>query len=125
VLADAARATALRESWRRSLLAAGATMGKTHEVGISFSNGRSRRSLVMISSASRLSIVAPSSLRIAAGYRVPAVILVRLLGWVEDVSGRGLVDLSLERLHHDQPERLRCVSLRSLLCGVYDEAATA
>ena len=56
MLADAARATALRESWRRSLLAAGATMGKTHEVGISFSTGRSRRSLVMISSASRLSI---------------------------------------------------------------------
>ena len=74
MLADAARATARRESWRRSLLAAGATIGKTHEVGISFSTGRSRRSLVMISSASRLSIVAPSSLRIAAGYRVPAVI---------------------------------------------------
>ena len=69
MLADAARATAPRESERRSLLAAGATMGKTHELGISFSNGRSRRSLVMISSASRLSIAAPSSLRIAAGYR--------------------------------------------------------
>ena len=80
MLADAARATALRESWRRSLLAAGATMGNTHEVGISFSTGRSRRSLVMISSASRLSIAAPSSLRIAAGYREPAVILVRLSG---------------------------------------------
>ena len=40
---------------------------------------RSRRSLVMISSASRLSIAAPSSLRIAAGYREPAVILVRLI----------------------------------------------
>jgi hypothetical protein len=97
MLADAARATAPRESERRSLLAAGATMGKTQEVGISFSNGRSRRSLLMISSASRLSIAARSSLRIAAGYRKPAVILVRLLGWVEDVSGRGLVDLSLER----------------------------
>ena len=72
MLADAARATALRESWRRSLLAAGATMGKTHEVGISFSTGRSRRSLVMITSASRLSIVAPSSPRIAAGYRAGA-----------------------------------------------------
>jgi hypothetical protein len=36
VLADAARATTLRESWHRSLLAAGATMGNTHEVGISF-----------------------------------------------------------------------------------------
>ena len=80
MLADAARATAPRESERRSLLAAGATMGKTHEVGISFSTARSRRSLVMISSASRLSIAAPTSLRIAAGYRKPAVILVRLLG---------------------------------------------
>ena len=94
MLADAARATALRESWRRSLLAAGATMGNTHEVGISFSTGRSRRSLVMISSASRLSIVAASSLRIAAGYRVPAVIWCDCWGWVEDVSGRGLVDVT-------------------------------
>ena len=92
MLADAARATALRESWHRSLLAAGATMGNTHEVGINFSTGRSRRSLVMISSASRLSIAAASSLRIAAEYR--ECDSGAIVGMVEDVSGRGLVDLT-------------------------------
>ena len=117
VLADTARATAPRESERRSLLAAGATMGKTHEVGISFSNGRSRRSLVMISSASRLSIAAPSSLRVAAGYREPAVILVRLLG-----VGRGaqvVVSSIPERERHR--ERLAVQSQDRVAVGAADD----
>ena len=70
--ADTARATAPRESERRSLLAPGATIGKTHEAGTSFSKGQARRSRTMISSASRLSIAAPSSLRIARAYREPS-----------------------------------------------------
>ena len=62
---DTATATATRESERRSLLAPGATIGTIHEAGTSFSKGQARCSRMMISPASRLSIAAPSSLRIA------------------------------------------------------------
>ena len=59
--ADAAIATAPPESERRSLLVRAPTIGKTHEAGPSFSIGQLRRSRMMISPASRLSIAAPSS----------------------------------------------------------------
>jgi len=70
--ANTATATALRKSERRSLLAAGTTIGTMHEAGKSFSKGQERRSRTMISSASRRSTAAPSSLRIAGAYGDPS-----------------------------------------------------
>jgi hypothetical protein len=70
--ADTTTATAPRESERRSLLAPGATIGTINGVGTSFSKGQARRSRIVIRSASRLSIAAPSSLRIAVAYAEPS-----------------------------------------------------
>ena len=61
-----------RESERRSLLAAGVTIGTIREAGTSFSTGQERRSRAMISPASRLSTAAPSSLRITRAYGEPS-----------------------------------------------------
>jgi hypothetical protein len=61
-----------RESERRSLLADVATIGTIHDAGTSFSKGQDRRSLAMISPASRLSTAAPSSLRITRAYGEPS-----------------------------------------------------
>ena len=72
ITAPANTKTALRKSERRSLVAAGTTIGTMHEAGKSFSKGQERRSRTMISSASRLSTAAPSSLRITGAYGDPS-----------------------------------------------------
>jgi hypothetical protein len=64
-------ATAPRESQRLSLRAPSATIGNIHEAGTSLSKSHERRSRMMISPASRQSIAAPSSLRIAQAYGQP------------------------------------------------------
>jgi hypothetical protein len=66
VPADKATVTVPMKRERRSRLAAGATIGTIHGAGTSFSKGQARRSRMMMSPPSRLSMAAPSSLRIGA-----------------------------------------------------------